>query len=43
MLNEILNIVAPVFLVVGAGYLAVRVGLVSAELVDHLIAARPAS
>ena len=37
MLNEILNIVAPVFLVVGAGYLAVRVGLVSAELVDHLM------
>lgn len=37
MLNEILNIVAPVFLVVGAGYLAVRVGLVSTELVDHLM------
>lgn len=37
MLNEILNIVAPVFLVVGAGYLAVRVGLVSTVLVDHLM------
>ncbi|MCP4878882.1 MAG: AEC family transporter [Gammaproteobacteria bacterium] len=34
---EILNIVAPVFLVVGAGYLAVRAGIVEAEPIDHLM------
>ncbi|MCP4982784.1 MAG: AEC family transporter [Gammaproteobacteria bacterium] len=34
---EILNIVAPVFLVVGAGYLAVRAGIVGAEPIDHLM------
>lgn len=37
MLNEILNIVAPVFIVVGAGYLAVKTGLVSAKPIDHLM------
>ena len=37
MLAEILNIVAPVFLVVGAGYLAVRIGIVSSEPIDHLM------
>lgn len=37
MLLEILNIVAPVFLVVGAGYLAVRVNFCSGILVDHLM------
>ncbi len=37
MLVEILNIVAPVFLVVGAGYLAVRAGIVEAEPIDHLM------
>ena len=37
MLNEILNIVAPVFIVVAAGYLAVRTSLVSAKPIDHLM------
>ena len=37
MLIEILNIVAPVFLVVAAGYAAVKMGLCSGELVDHLM------
>lgn len=37
MLLDILNIVAPVFLVVGAGYLAVRGGIFSAEPIDHLM------
>ena len=37
MLGEILNIVAPVFLVVGAGYLAVRIGLFGKEPIDHLM------
>ena len=37
MLTEILNIVAPVFIVIGAGYLAVRVGLLSAGSIDHLM------
>jgi len=37
MLNEILNIVAPVFIVVGAGYLAVRIGLLSTGSVDQLM------
>ena len=37
MLNEILNIVAPVFIVVGAGYLAVRIDLISAEPIDQLM------
>ncbi len=37
MLIDILNIVAPVFLVVGAGYGAVRVGIIAAEPIDHLM------
>ena len=37
MLVEILDIVAPVFLVVGAGYLAVRGGIIAAEPIDHLM------
>jgi len=37
VLVEILNIVAPVFLVVGAGYLAVRTGIIGAEPIDHLM------
>ena len=37
MLLEILNIVAPVFLVIAAGYLAVRSGLTSAESIDQLM------
>jgi len=37
MLAEILNIIAPVFLVVGAGYLAVRIGIVGSEPIDHLM------
>jgi predicted permease len=37
MLTEILNIVAPVFIVVGAGYLAVRTRLISAGPIDHLM------
>ena len=37
MLNEILNIVAPVFLVIAAGYFSVRLGLASTGLVDHLM------
>lgn len=37
MLIEILNIVAPVFLVVGAGYLAVKSGIVGADPIDHLM------
>lgn len=37
MLVDILNIVAPVFLVVGAGYLAVRSGIFGAEPIDHLM------
>lgn len=37
MLVEILNIVAPVFLVIAAGYLAVRSGLAKAEAIDQLM------
>ncbi len=37
MLVEILDIVAPVFLVVAAGYLAVRGGIIAAEPIDHLM------
>ncbi len=37
MLGEILDIVAPVFLVVGAGYAAVKTGLMTAEPIDHLM------
>lgn len=37
MLAEILNIVAPVFIVVGAGYAAVKTGLVGVEPIDHLM------
>ena len=37
MLLEILNIVAPVFLVIAAGYLAVRSGMTSAESIDQLM------
>ncbi len=37
MLGEILNIVAPVFIVVGAGYLAVRLGLSGIEAIDQLM------
>jgi predicted permease len=37
MLGEILNIIAPVFIVVGAGYLAVRLGLFGIEAIDHLM------
>lgn len=37
MLLDILNIVAPVFLVVGAGYVAAKSGLFSAEPIDYLM------
>lgn len=37
MLNEVLNIVAPVFFVVGAGYVAVRLGVIASEPIDHLM------
>lgn len=37
MLIEILNIVAPVFLVVAAGYLAVKFGLIGTDPIDHLM------
>jgi malonate transporter len=37
MLVEILNIVAPVFLVIAAGYLAVRSGITSAAAIDQLM------
>ncbi len=37
MLLEILNIVAPVFIVVGAGYAAVKSGLFGVEPIDHLM------
>jgi len=37
MLEEILNIVAPVFLVIAAGYLAVRSGITSAAAIDQLM------
>lgn len=37
MLVEIVDIVAPVFLVVGAGYLAVRSGIIAADPIDHLM------
>jgi len=37
MLVEILNIVAPVFLVIAAGYLAVRSGITGAEAIDQLM------
>ena len=37
MLNEILNIVAPVFIVVGAGYLAVKTRLIASQPIDHLM------
>ncbi len=37
MLFEILNIVAPVFIVVGAGFAAVKSRLVAAEPIDHLM------
>jgi malonate transporter len=34
---EILNIVAPVFLIVASGYLIVRVGIFDVERIDHLM------
>lgn len=37
MHGEILNVVAPVFIVVGAGYLAVRLGLLGTAAIDHLM------
>ena len=37
MLSEILNIVAPVFIVVGGGYLAVKTRLIASGPVDHLM------
>ena len=37
MVFEILNIVAPVFLVVGTGYLAVKLGLFDDVLIDNLM------
>jgi malonate transporter len=37
MLVEILNIVAPVFLVIAAGYLAVRSGITTTEAIDQLM------
>ena len=37
MLLEILNVVAPVFIVVGAGYLAVRSGFFTAAHIDQLM------
>ncbi len=37
MLLDILNIVAPVFLVVGSGYLAVKTRLFTAESIDYLM------
>jgi len=37
MLIEILNIVAPVFLVIALGYLAVRSGITTAESIDQLM------
>jgi predicted permease len=37
LLLDILNIVAPVFLVVGAGYVAVKSGLFTAEPIDELM------
>jgi len=37
MLSNIFNIVAPVFLVIGAGYLAARRGLVTDSMVDGLM------
>lgn len=37
MLVEILNIVAPVFLVIAAGYLAVRSGITGTEAIDQLM------
>ena len=37
MLLEILNIVAPVFLVIAAGYVAVRSGAARAESIDQLM------
>src|SRR6056300_1414235 len=38
MLIEVFNIVAPVFIVVGAGYLAVKTGLLGDGPVDQLMA-----
>jgi len=37
MFAEILDIVAPVFIVVGAGYAAVRLGVIGAEPIDQLM------
>lgn len=37
MLLDIIDIVAPVFLVVGAGYLSVKSGLFTAESIDYLM------
>ena len=37
MFIEILNIVAPVFLIVASGYLIVRVGIFDIERIDHLM------
>jgi malonate transporter len=37
MFIEIFNVVAPVFIVVGAGYAAVRAGLVGDDPIDHIM------
>jgi len=37
MLSEILDVVAPVFLIVGAGYFAARIGFIATEAIDHLM------
>jgi len=37
MLVEILNIVAPVFILIGAGYAAVKGGILGSEPIDHLM------
>jgi malonate transporter len=37
MFTEILNVVAPVFIVVGAGYAAVRAGIVGDDPIDHIM------
>ena len=37
MLVEILNIVAPVFILIGAGYAAVKGGILGPEPIDHLM------
>ncbi|MDJ0880451.1 MAG: AEC family transporter, partial [Gammaproteobacteria bacterium] len=37
MFNTIINIIAPVFLVIGAGWMLVRFGLFSDSLIDGLM------